>query len=167
MIRGKRLAAKPNGFTNLRFDPTGEPKYRAQRRIISQFNTLNYPGSRNTALTPTLDTSRAHVYTAANLETDWDPPSRKRVYISRVESKHTIQKTTKVEIKAEEDDYGEETFIIGPTTAYYHWRKLESLRLQPVRRFSFVYVNLFFGVSQVNSRRYPVGLTLYSNTFIY
>ena len=57
MFRGKRLAAKPNGFTNLRFDPTGESKYRAQRTIVSLFNTLNYRGSRNTALATPLDTS--------------------------------------------------------------------------------------------------------------
>ena len=110
MFRGKRLAAKPNGFTNTRFEPVGDSKYRTQRRMVSLFNQLNYPGSRNPALTSSIDTSRAHLYTAANRETNWDPPSRKRTYISRVESNHTIQKATKVEVKTEVSD--EEQLVI-------------------------------------------------------
>ena len=83
LFRGKRLAAKPNGFTNLIFDPAGQSKYREQRSMVQLFNSVNYPGSRNCLITSYGDQSRARIYTAANRDHDWDPPSRKRTNFTK------------------------------------------------------------------------------------
>ena len=105
MFRGKRLAAKPNGFTNERYNGADETKYRAQKAMVQLFNTVNYPGSGNAGYTPPsiINHARAHLYTAANNESEWAPPaSRKRAHIPRVESIYVIPKSVKNE--ADEDD---------------------------------------------------------------
>jgi hypothetical protein len=46
---------------------------------------------------------RAHVYTTANQENDWDPPNRKRTHIARAESNYVIQKALKQEVESSDE----------------------------------------------------------------
>ena len=62
MFRGKRLAAKHNGFTNERYNGVNETKYRAQKAMVQLFNTVNYPGSGNAATNQQQPRPRSPIY---------------------------------------------------------------------------------------------------------
>ena len=118
MFRGKRLAAKPNGFTNERYNAANQAKYIAQKTMVQLFNVVNYPGSSNAGYTlpTTSNHARARLYTAANNESDWDPPTnRKRAHIPRVNSIYVVQKSVKNEADVEDQSL-DAPLIAAPVT---------------------------------------------------